>query len=459
MKRLLPFTLVLLAGILVGFSASRLRDGRPAKDVDEPALNEKKWQMETSALERTLTDVREEERLDAKISPRAAESAAIDRMSLEQIQAKLQQLNNAAPGPKTDRLEQELVERWSALDPRGAADYAAQAYAQGANETVLRKAAEALASVDPAAASAWAAALESPLVRDTALRHIYRKWSERNSAAAAASLTSLPIGSAQLVAASASGKHFADANLSGALQWVNSLDGAVQTAAMRSVLSRWAITDPAAAGAWAMQQNSPGLRSEAMKLLASDWAQRDPAAALAYANAIESPAARVEYVQAALQRYALSDPQSAAAWLAGAEASPYVKAAIGGITSQWAAFDPGAASGWAESIPDPALRDRAVAAVSRSWGNTDPAQAAQWISGLADSKARDAATAAFSSVLAKSDPATAAQWAAGITDAAARNQSLTQVVRDWKRADLPAATAFLQSSSLLPAALREKLLR
>jgi hypothetical protein len=76
------------------------------------------------------------------------------------------------------------------------------------------------------------------------------------------------------------GARLADRDLSSALQWIGQLDGAVQSAAMRGVVSQWAAADPSAAAGWLMQQNSPHLRQEGLRLLAEDWVGRNPAAAI-----------------------------------------------------------------------------------------------------------------------------------------------------------------------------------
>ena len=73
--------------------------------------------------------------------------------------------------------------------------------------------------------------------------------------------------------------------------------------------------------------------------------------------------------------------------------------------------------------------------------------------------ARNAATGAFRSTLARTDPATAAQWATTISDANTRNRAIADVVRTWRRADTPAANAFVQASPVLSPELKQRLLR
>jgi hypothetical protein len=99
----------------------------------------------------------------------------------------LRALDDAPPGEATDRRERDLVERWTELDPAGAAAYAAEAFKNGGSERLLRQAAEAYAKQDPAGASAWAATLGDRAARFVA--------SQRGAVAATARLilAALPV--------------------------------------------------------------------------------------------------------------------------------------------------------------------------------------------------------------------------------------------------------------------------
>ena len=67
--------------------------------------------------------------------------------------------------------------------------------------------------------------------------------------------------------------------------------------------------------------------------------------------------------------------------------------------------------------------------------------------------------AAASSVIAKNDPAEAARWAFSITDQNTRNQSITRIVEEWKKTDRIAAISFVQTATILPQVVRQKLLK
>jgi hypothetical protein len=115
----------------------------------------------------------------------------IEKLTLPEVQARLQEMNGMLATAATDELEQNLVARWSRLDPIGAAEFAADAVAQGGNPRLLQTAANAWAKTDPIGASQWAATLDSPLARDTALGQIFGTWSSTNPAQAASAIATL----------------------------------------------------------------------------------------------------------------------------------------------------------------------------------------------------------------------------------------------------------------------------
>lgn len=383
----------------------------------------------------------------------------IEKLTLPEVQARLEEMNGMLATAATDELEQNLVARWSRLDPIGAAEFAADAVAQGGNPRLLQTAATAWAKTDPVGASQWAATLDSPLARDTALGQIFGTWSSTNPTQAASAIATLPMGSAQTVATSAVARNFAKGNLNAALQWAEGLSGPVQLSASREIVNLWSNSDPEATGAWIMQQSSLQLRNEALRQLAGNWVSRDPGAAIDYAQTIADASLRNGFVQSAMQRFSSMDPVAAANWLSSDAAKPHASSLVGSVSSRWAAFDPGSAAGWASSITDSALRNKALSAVSTSWSQTSPDQAAQWVGSIKDAQSRDVATAAFSVELAKANPATAAQWASRISDPVRLSSSLNRIVSDWKKVDPNAARSFVLSSTVMPADLRQKLLQ
>lgn len=386
-------------------------------------------------------------------------SNAIANLTLQEVQTRLEGMNGMLVTEATDEMEQLLVSRWAKLDPMGAAQYAADAVAQGGNPRLLQASATAWAKTDPVGAAQWAASLDSPLARDTALGQIFNTWSSTNPLQAAAAIDSLPMGTARTIATSAVAKNFAKGDLAGAVQWADTLTGPLQIAAAREIVNLWAASDPAATGAWIMGQNSQQVRSEAFRQLAGNWVSRDPSGAFDYAGRISDPSLQADFIKSAMQRFSSMDPVSAADWLSSASARPHAGSLVADVSSRWAAFDPGAASTWASSISDTSLRNKALSAVTTSWSQFQPADTAAWIGSLKDAPSKDVAIAAYSVQIAKANPSTGAQWAAQISDPAKLRSSMNRIVGDWKKIDPNAARLFVQSSNVLPPDLKQRLLR
>ena len=129
-----------------------------------------------------------------KAAPPSNPAAEIEKLTLPQVQARLQKMNGMEATAQAAELEGELVRRWSKLDPIGAAKYAADAVAQGGDDMLLALAAAAWAKTDPIAASQWAATLDSPKARKQALAHFFIIWSRTNPAQAASAIATLPMG-------------------------------------------------------------------------------------------------------------------------------------------------------------------------------------------------------------------------------------------------------------------------
>jgi hypothetical protein len=395
-----------------------------------------------------------------KAAPPSNPSAEIRKLTLPQVQARLQEMNGMEATAAASELEKNLVRRWSELDPIGAAKYAADAVAQGGDEWLLVGAAADWAKTDPIGASQWAATLDSPKARERALWSIFNTWSKINPAQAASAIATLPVGSAQNGAARYVAENFAKANLNAAVQWAEGLSGAVQIAATGGIVDLWSTSDPEATGAWIMRQGSPQVRKEALGRLALRWAERDPGAAIDYAQKISDVGLRNEFVQSAVYKFSESDPVAAANWLSSGaaklDASSYV---VSVVSENYAKLDPSAAARWASSITDGALRNKALSGVSKSWTQTNPTEAAKWVGSLQDVQAKDVATAAFSEQLAGTNPASAARWALSISDPAQRRSSLRSIMYNWKKIDPNAARSFVLSSTAISEDERKDLLR
>lgn len=381
------------------------------------------------------------------------------------ILSELRALERAPASETKNRRRQELIEKWSESDPAAAADYAAALWEMGeGGEQLLRSATAAYAKANVAAAAAWAASLRTPLVRDAAIREVMEVWSKRDPLAAAGAVSLLPVGSAQTTAAATIAKQYARADLDGALTWMDSLHGAVQSAAFKSILGDlWqggSAADVASALPWILGLKSPALRAQGLRFVGSELALRqDALSALGQAMMVPDENQREWFVQSVMDGFTRSNPRGAAAWLLTPGASPYASTMIDKVVSGWAAFEPGAAAQWASNVGDPALRGKSVVAATRTWSQTAPTDTANWIATLQDAGTRDAALGALSSAIVRTDPSAAAYYASNISDANARTQAVVQAVTEWKKRDAIAARSFVDTAAFLPNKTRQSLLK
>ena len=155
------FAAAVVVGLGLGYGAGTALHS-PAQDEPPAKAAAGEWEDVAHEMELAAKDSEAAAAAEPATAPPKAGNQGIRQLSLAQVQARLEELQNMPFSPETDALEQELVNRWAALDPRGAAEYAAQALLQGDGGRLMRKVANAWAKTDPAAASAWAASLDSP---------------------------------------------------------------------------------------------------------------------------------------------------------------------------------------------------------------------------------------------------------------------------------------------------------
>lgn len=459
--------LAVLAGVGLGFGVARMFPEVPAPAAAPVKIaQEELAAIEASPIVRIAApDTGEEDPGDAQknggASPRSQRAAR--KASLPDVIKELERIRQSPANKQAKQRESDLIDLWIELDPAGAAAWAANVFASGGDEQLLRKAVGAYARRDPRAAAAWASTLVSPIVRDSALREIFETWAAVDPRSAAAVVAFLPIGSAQSTAAAVIGKHFARLNFQGALAWMGTLASPAQGAAFQAIMrTQWAMTgtsNPGAALPWLLAQPSLSFREQGLRFIASEWSKRDPLAALAHAGSIMNPPDRKVFLEAALSTYTQTNPRQAALWLASQPSSPETDRLMNGIMSAWTAFQPWQAAQWVSTLENPALRAKAITAVAESWARVNPDGLVDWLGKLQDVPLRDAAVEGAARIWMRNDPATAAQWAAGIVDRSNREQSIAQIVREWKNQDMDAALSFIRSTPAIDENLRQRLLR
>jgi hypothetical protein len=424
--------------------------------IDAPETGEEKAKNEAKESRKAKSDPKK----NAAAPPK---KPAAPKATVANIVKELEKIRKAPASPQNKQKESELFDQWVELDPEGASAWAADLFAAGGDDQLLRKALRGYARRDPRAAMAWAASLPSPLVRDSALREVFETWSARDPRRAGEAVALLPIGTAQSTAATVVSKHFARLDFEGALAWMGTLSAPAQAAAFQTIMrAQWTktgSTNPGAALPWLLAQSSISFREQGIRFIAGEWAKRDPLSALAHASLISHRPDRNTFLETALRTYTQTNPREAALWLASQPSSPETERLMNAVMAAWTAFEPRETARWAGELQNPALRAKSITSVAESWAKVDPNGLVEWLDNLPDATSRDAAVEGATRVWMRNDPATAAHWATGIIDRGKRDHSITQIVREWKNHDLAAAIGFVQTSPAIDNNLRQRLLR
>ena len=367
-----------------------------------------------------------------------------------------------------DQTERWLVQRWAALEPKLACEYAYAGVLQGADENLLVDAVTIWANRTPAEAARWAGNLGSPSLRDAAIRTAYSIWAKKDSSAAAKSISSLRPASARGIASAATAPPHAGKNFANAMQWARSLPGPIREKTLDAILGEWTRRDPAGAAGWLIQQ--PGdVQWALISKLAGDWVRKDPNSALAWGLGQSTEVAlgsklalgpvQRKFFEAALGAFIGTDPQGAANWLTSSSGQAFFTSKIGDVARRWTSMDPMEAANWSLSLSKSGDRNAAIAAVAGTWARTDPQAAGQWARALANSTLRDTALNAYCGSLSPYDAASAAQWGTEITSPSLRKGAVESAVNRWMQYDPVAARQFVRTTPALDQVTKEKLLR
>ncbi len=128
-------------------------------------------------------------------------------------------------------------------------------------------------------------------------------------------VSSLPAGSFRDSATAELAGRLAAKNAPETASWVMSLpQGEGRTRALSEVIDQWAKSDPATAGAYLTQlpatpENDPAKRSFAYNILS-----KDPEGAMAWAGSISDPDQRTRTVDSLARNWSRQDPKAAQAW-------------------------------------------------------------------------------------------------------------------------------------------------
>ena len=152
----------------------------------------------------------------------------------------------------------------------------------------------------------------------------------------------------------------------------------LRAAAVASVFSLWAKSQPRSAADAALSLDDEARRNLAWHAVVGVWAESDPAALAAHALSLSDESARNRALDAALPRWLERDERAAADWVGALPSGRESDSAVALLARHPALLErePALALDWAEAIQDPVLRSRTLGVVVRAWASASPSEAA-----------------------------------------------------------------------------------
>lgn len=174
------------------------------------------------------------------------------------------------------------------------------------------------ASMEPAEAARWAMSLPHETDRTFALEQVVLAWSTQDPDAAFEWLKSLPEDPARNQGLATLAYETSRAAPSKAFEMTLPLIGTPEgLRCMEHAVANWALLDPQAALARVRELPDTESRDAALASLATSWAESDPAAAGTFVSeAMEDGSSLQRAVAAIVQRWAQKDPQAVSSWVA-----------------------------------------------------------------------------------------------------------------------------------------------
>ncbi|MGA2788717.1 MAG: hypothetical protein ABSF60_14445 [Verrucomicrobiota bacterium] len=266
-----------------------------------------------------------------------------------------------------------MLEMLAATDPKRAMALA-QAEGNRKFRADLEQAAlRGWAGTAPVDASNWALALTNPNDRDAAMKTVL--------ASAAAADPDEAVRVAKLImqqdpsAGGGYGSSLVDAlcnagNFETAAKFAADGDNGQRPFWLGETYSKWAELQPEQAAADAMTITDPNIRNQALHGIVGGWAQADPAALTQFLAQLPAGGDRCSLIGQAIQQWVRLDPVAAADWIDNSDLGPDLDQGIKAVANMdlfAGDIQPDVAVNWAESITDPTVRSQALLKLLRDW--------------------------------------------------------------------------------------------
>ena len=278
----------------------------------------------------------------------AATVDGADAEALEGIARGISQLPaDALPKPNRDNLLALAIDKWSELNPAGAAQLLDTSDIQGFQKSsALGNIALNWGREDPAAALRWAQ--EQPAVAlglDPVMGAVMGWWQKDPEGAEAYALNQLGTPTGKLL--------------------------------VKSLVGPMANKDRDAATAWVAKIPDEKLRNESYGMIAAQLAVTDPKTAAAWTLTLPQDA-QIGAVASTAQIWSETNPSEAAQWINGLTGKNR-DAAVESYADRIADTDPPAAMTWATTISDQTRRESTTRNAMRQWMARDPTAARSWV--------------------------------------------------------------------------------
>ncbi len=305
---------------------------------------------------------------------------------------------------------------------------------------------------DPAAALTWIGNIATGRTYDQAVNYALQKLDSTAPTDAAAFIGQMADASTRDGAITQLAGAWAQSDLDGALTWAQALpatDGKARGSALNQAMANWETNDPTGAAAYIDQnlRNDPNFNSVANQL-ANKWVAADPSAALAWASSLPPGQAQTDSLATIFGNFTKADPTSAWAQVQQLPDGEARNKAMGTVVSTWSNQDPAQAAAQLGTLPAGVVLDDATSSVASNWVSQNPADALQWVGTLPAGSARDGAVSAIIDAQSENDLPGAFALAASIGDPTQQENHLNDVVSQWAKKDLAAATSAVESATL-----------
>jgi hypothetical protein len=289
---------------------------------------------------------------------------------------------------------------------------------------------------------------------DADIRHglggeIFKKWAERDPAAARA-LLETRLGDPEKIGSTEKelSKHLMRAWMKtepeAAMSWLLKQPKSIEEDAISPAFQALSHHDPDKALVMvAAQADLPG-RDEIAATIAQWWAKTTPDKALAWAQGLPEKLAGPS-VKKAMETWVGNDFAAAKQAMEGLS-GPMRDAALPVMVEHWEKANWSEAAAYLDQQAGGKGRQEAVGQLIGNWAGGDQQAASAWLAKQAAGPERDAGAAALAEKVRDSDPEAAAIWGATLGDGAERQRSLQETFQTWYRKSVPDALRWLQNA-------------